>query len=150
MTTAEKLAEVTAQIRKDIPRLMEFREGCIIESSGEMFKVIHIFENYPERICLINLENKAIYSGKFTYPVDRLGSFVTHPYKVIGHEITLLDVFQWLFMNDDLHDIRHIFIDGTLIPKSGIIDYSLHINFDSPYLKNQPTIFIDFLYNISK
>lgn len=31
MTKQEMLASVEAQIRKDIPRTMEFREGCLIK-----------------------------------------------------------------------------------------------------------------------
>ncbi|ATA67282.1 hypothetical protein CGC48_00795 [Capnocytophaga cynodegmi] len=141
MAKQEMLASVEAQIRKDIPRLMEFKEGFIIENNNTQVKLLSSNYEFDEE-CIVHL---FVNTEIFWYLTDE----DLKECKFIGHDIMLNDVFQWLFLNDNLHDIRHIFIDGTLIPKSGIIDYGLHINFDSPYLKNQPTIFIDFLYNIS-
>ncbi|ATA94657.1 hypothetical protein CGC54_10105 [Capnocytophaga canimorsus] len=140
MTTAEMLASLEAQIRKDIPRLMEFKEGFIIENNNTQVKLLS--SNYEfDKECIVHL---FVNTEIFWYLTDE----DLKECKFIGHDIMLNDVFQWLFMNDNLHDIRHIFIDGTLIPKSGGIDYGLHINFDSPYLKDQSEELINFLYKI--
>ncbi|MFJ1491520.1 hypothetical protein [Capnocytophaga canis] len=145
MTKQEMLASVEAQIRKDIPRLMELRVGCILQNewSKDFFKVYDETENHI-RIFQLNSDvpNEQVINKK------HISTYT--PLVIIGHDIMLNDVYQWLFLNDNLHDIRHIFIDGTLIPKSGIIDYGLHINFDSPYLKYQSEILIKFLYNLIK
>ncbi len=66
MTKQEKLEEIQQQIRKDIPRLMEFKEGCLfINFNGNVHKYIGSF--------IFKEEDRLHYSsnGEFiTYQTD--------------------------------------------------------------------------------
>ncbi|WGU70664.1 hypothetical protein QIU18_00465 [Capnocytophaga canimorsus] len=54
MTTAEILASLEAQIRKDIPRLTELSEGCVLlnKSNKDKFEIIDIDTDFYEYVCL--------------------------------------------------------------------------------------------------
>ncbi|WGU68232.1 hypothetical protein QIU19_13355 [Capnocytophaga canimorsus] len=56
MTTAEILASLEAQIRKDIPRLTELSEGCVLlnKSNKDKFEIIDIDTDFYEYVCLKN------------------------------------------------------------------------------------------------
>ncbi|MFK8377556.1 hypothetical protein [Capnocytophaga canimorsus] len=146
MTTAEKLAEVTAQIRKDIPRLMEFKEGFIIENNSTQVKLL--FPNYEfdfEKECNVHL---FVNTEIFWYLTDE----DLKECKFIGHEIMLYDVLEWL----SLCKKSLYFIDSEC--GFGILDVDCHrfyhfkfdINLKSPYLKDQHEKLIKFLYGVMK
>ena len=85
MTTAEMLAEITAQIRKDIPRLMELKEGCYLmnHASEKMYKII----NVDGEICfLVDVDNYKLSLLEITK------STAENYFKTIGHDILLNDV----------------------------------------------------------
>ncbi|MFK8274025.1 hypothetical protein [Capnocytophaga canimorsus] len=146
MTTAEKLAEVTAQIRKDIPRLMELKEGCWIKQKTSekdfIFKVVAVKDDFLK--CVLGFA-EFIFLAKDI--VNSLKSF-----EIIGHEIMLYDVLEWL----SLCKKSLYFIDSEC--GFGILDVDCHrfyhfkfdINLKSPYLKDQHEKLIKFLYGVMK
>ena len=83
-THKEKLNELTTEIRKSIPRLMELSNGCVLEKYNEKYK-IHEVKN--ERYYLTN-----ILGGHTKYEIDR-------DYTIIGHEPLLNDVLEWHSLN---------------------------------------------------
>ncbi|WGU68522.1 hypothetical protein QIU18_13185 [Capnocytophaga canimorsus] len=140
MTTAEKLAEVTAQIRKDIPRLMEFKEGFIIENNSTQVKLL--FPNYDfdfEKECNVHLfEN----TETFWYLTDE----DLKECKFIGHDIMLNDVLEWL--GKVLKEATEYRIGYTNIGKFGVKYREMLgvMDLSKPLLKDQSEYFIKFLY----
>ena len=84
-THQEKLNELTTEIRKAIPRLMELSEGCEIKTqSGTKYKI------YLEEESFYNCFNEKVVTTSMTKPLS------THSYTIIGHEPLLNDVLEWL------------------------------------------------------
>lgn len=151
MTTTEMLAYVEAQIRKDIPRLMELREGLLVQ------------EKYTddEEICkIIDIQGDrfVIYNSEDYFLTTEIEETLTDEYEIIGHDIMLNDVLEWFRLNEI-----------SIIPqcsKSESIMMLYYVEYDeevhylygshaswrlsSPYLKDQSEELIKFLYNIAK
>jgi len=87
-THQEKLNELTTEIRKSIPRLMELSDGCeIISKIEDYFNNIEIESNF---IIGKNAEfdGEDIVIGEYCYG--------TINFTIIGHEPLLNNVLQWL------------------------------------------------------
>ena len=135
MTTAEMLASVEAQIRKDIPRLMELREGCKVKKQGKTYTILKDGDGY------------VIGMGFFLYKETILKNF-----EIIGHDITLADVLEWFrFLNSEGEEPFCYFTVDTngnmIFDKFDEKTMRLGWNLKSPYLKDQSKELIEFLYN---
>lgn len=83
-TDQQKLNELTTEIRKAIPRLMELSEGCEIKTqSGTKYKI------YLEEESFYNCFNEKVVTTSMTKPLS------THSYTIIGHEPLLNDVLEY-------------------------------------------------------
>lgn len=120
MEMKEKLKAVKVQIRKEIPRLMELREDCRFEFKDIKFKVVHIDEYYIQAIDELTSVTALEHSKK-------------PEFKIIGSEIMLNDVLEYLFKY-------------KIEPHGILVFWDL----SSPYLKDQPEELIEFLYNLLK
>ncbi|MFK8281656.1 hypothetical protein [Capnocytophaga cynodegmi] len=143
MTTQAMLASVEAQIRKDIPRLMELKEGCVLfnRRNEDNLKIICLDTDFDEYVCL---KNKMYLTG---VPFKDVSLF-----EIIGHEIMLNDVLEWLknkFSNEVI-----IYEGNNVFKIKGYnFDYDLgEFEWDLPslYLKDQSEELIKFLYNLIK
>lgn len=149
MTKQETLAEIEADIRKDIPRLYELREGCILQNewSKDFFKVYDETENHI-RIFQLNSDvpNEQVINKKYinTYT----------PLIIIGHDIMLNDVLEWIKFNafsvefqenGDFNLYRELKLSKS-IERYGFVNWNL----SAPYIKEQSEELIKFLYNLIK
>ncbi len=83
-THQQKLNELTTEIRKAIPRLMELSDGCEIRTqSGTKYKI------YLEEESFYNCFNEKVVTTSMTKPLS------THSYTIIGHEPLLNDVLEY-------------------------------------------------------
>ena len=83
-THQQKLNELTTEIRKAIPRLMELSKGCEIKTqSGTKYKI------YLEEESFYNCFNEKVVTTSMTKPLS------THSYTIIGHEPLLNDVLEY-------------------------------------------------------
>lgn len=151
MTTAEMLAEVTAQIRKDIPRLMELREGCKLS-----FKDPYT----PDLITIIdeNNEEDIFYVIDEFYDVSEYKKdYVKGHYEILGHDIMLNDVLCWLqslglsmeiqsYNGENTIGLYYISIDE----KGDAHEEYVTWNLLSSYLKDQSEKLIKFLYDLKQ
>ncbi|GIJ96586.1 hypothetical protein CAPN001_11550 [Capnocytophaga stomatis] len=103
MTTSENVGKaymlsiVEQQIRKDIPRLMELREGCWIK------------QKTPEKDFLIKvvavkngLLNCVLGFTQIMFPVKQVVED-SESFEIIGHDIMLNDVLEWLNIINELN-----------------------------------------------
>lgn len=151
MTIVEMLASVEAQIRKDIPRLMELREGCIIKNNhnGDL----EIFLGYISIDGFSRVVLKDLYIKSIRIDIEGnliIDEFDKYAYSIIGHEIMLSDVLEWLFTSTLISyyisssgEILYWLIEGA--PETRI---NIYWDLSSPYLKDQSEELIKFLYNI--
>lgn len=120
-THQEKLNELTTEIRKSIPRLMEFSDGCeIISKIEDCYNDIEIESNF---IIGKNAKfyGEDIFIGGYFYSTDN--------FTIIGHEPLLNDVLQWL---------------------SIISRFDLKWDLSKSKLSEQSPELINFLYNLIK
>lgn len=150
MTTQEKLQAVTQQIRKDIPRLMELSEGCLLEVDVPNEGLITYKSNGTflwYGVTYISLVNTEL----CIHNKIRLGS---DRYKIIGHEPMINDILEWfekdrqlpedtffqdVFFQTNNGKYLEIYGDGGLLAKWDLAKL---------YLKDQNDELIDFLYNL--
>lgn len=141
------LASVEAQIRNDIPRLMELTKGCKLwfadSYNSDLIKIIG--EN--------NEENTFYVIDEFYEVSEYKKDYVKEEYTIIGHEIIINDVLEWLAK----YDFYCITSNGNLMkPVDGGKYYyefeftEIKVNLSSPYLKDQSEEMIIFLYNLKK
>lgn len=145
MTTAEMLASVEVQIRKDIPRLMELREDCYVKEKimDYLYKIYRVTDNCYNLYRVSDNDKWDV--RKETYDKHK-------PFEIVGHEIMLYDVLEWL----SLCKKTIYFIDSEY--GFGILDVDCHrfyhfkfdINLKSPYLRHQSEKLIKFLYGVMK
>lgn len=162
------LAEVTAQIRKDIPRLMELKEGCILMKRDTKYNPVY------RKIVFTYNNTYYIPSKCFGLKVIEFSKEnIDKDYEIIGHEIMLNDVLEWL--NYIIYEecipisdlgysgmVKQFYVkgdDGSIIfeildlknPDLGldIIRYGVW-DLSSIYLKDQSERVIKFLYNLIK
>lgn len=153
MTKEEKLNILNENIRKEIPRLMQLEEGCLIE--GEFLTIFGIwkitgvrtFDNGCVYSLIINKENSVVKTHMFSFELERI--------KIIGKEPMLNDVLLWIKHHSNLvRDSKSMLIsfDGNLV----LYDYGLdsthilkeHWDLSKIYLKDQNNDTINLLYSI--
>lgn len=137
-THQEKLNELTTEIRKAIPRLMELSEGCeIISKIVDYFNKIEIESNF---IIGKNAEfdGEDIVVGDYFYSTDN--------FTIIGHEPLLNDVLEWIDTNKCSVSIRK---DGFVFYRMDdlyIVDWDL----SKSKLSDQSEQLINFLHDLIK
>lgn len=151
MTKQEMLASLEAQIRKDIPRLMELREGCVIEyfRNGRAYncKVVETFPSY--------------FNVYFDGEIESIDFELSeNTFQIIGHDIMLNDVLEWLrnckrkIIFDYktgyfLDEFDYYYSFSSNYHESAPIENKIW-NLSSPYLKDQPEKLIKFLYDLKQ
>ncbi|WP_392448006.1 hypothetical protein ACF3OB_01210 [Capnocytophaga canis] len=155
MTPAENvgkaymLSEVEKQIRKDIPRLMELREGCLLMKNEKHDNVL----KGGEVVKISCLWNDIIQVSPIGEPLSR--NYIEHQIKdlfdVIGHDIMLNDVLEWSLMNK-IFNIELIHKTLRMKPFKNLLHLNDYGRWDlsKPYLKDQSEELINFLYNLIK
>ena len=132
-THKEKLNELTTEIRKSIPRLMELSEGCEIETEINIYKIFQISDNY---LHIIKQKD-----GDITAFIKSFKDFT-----IIGHEPLLNHVLEWLDTNKCDFSIR----------KEGFVFYRMDdlcmANWDlsKSKLSDQSEELINFLHDLIK
>ena len=136
MTTAEMIASVEARIRKDIPRLMELREGCLVGKDNEVFRI----EENPK--------GDGYYVGRYFYLYEES---IAERYEIIGHDIMLNDVLEWGLMNK-LFNVELIHKTLRMKPYKNLLHLNDYGRWDlsKSYFKNQSAELVKFLYNLKK
>ena len=137
-THQEKLNELTTEIRKAIPRLMELSEGCeIISKIVDYFNNIEIESNFI--ICKnAEFDGEDIVVGDYFYSTDN--------FTIIGHEPLLNDVLEWIDTNKCSVSIRK---DGFVFYRMDdlyIVDWDL----SKSKLSDQREQLINFLHYLIK
>ena len=137
-THQEKLNELTTEIRKSIPILMELSEGCeIISKIEDYFNNIEIESNF---IIGKNAEfdGEDIVIGEYCYG--------TINFTIIGHEPLLNHVLEWSDTNKCAFSIRK---EGFVFYR---MDYLRMANWDlsKSKLSDQSEDLINFLHDLIK
>ena len=89
-THQQKLNELTTEIRKAIPRLMELSDGCVIENEYKTkYKIYYNEKRY------YNVFNDESVSNSIMKPLSK-------SYTIIGHEPLLNDVLEWLKIKSEI------------------------------------------------
>jgi len=141
----KELEELTAEIRKKLPRLMELESGQIIRSliedtsciidEGELFTV-------GKGDCTKFNEN-SIEIGGYIYIINK-------DFEIVGKDPMLNDVLEWFAVKE---------ITGLHFVTNHFINFSLHNNMPTicgkwdlskPFLKDQSPELIKFLYGFIK
>lgn len=118
------LNELESKIRQALPRLMEISVGCMLQLiKGENVGGIYIIGNNAW------VKNNKAYielSDGYDYEITDFG--------IIGHEIYLSDVLEWLFETLDYSATDY-----------KVIDLLIYWDLSKPLLKDQPKEVIDYL-----
>lgn len=158
MTILEKLQAVTDEIRKALPRLMEVGEGCLIK---------HCTQEDDEKPCYVIKRQDGGRLDGYWYIDYAEGDYIyrenpekiKNEFKIIGKEPTLLDVLDWLNMNNEnIYILTDASISVVIFDQEALTDpYAksdcfikdlADIDISKPYLKNQSEELINFLYNL--
>lgn len=146
MTPQEKLHAVETAIRKTLPRLTEPTEGCRILEKGKAE------ENYS--IILVDGDDYTIFTPySFGLPIDKIDQEdLSENYEIIGHDILLSDVLEWLKELELSNKIKSFEIGFTPMGQFVIKQKEVIVFWDlsKPRLADQSEELIDLLYNLIK
>jgi hypothetical protein len=142
-----KLEQLTEEIKKAVPRLMELTDGCIIKIPHWNIFTQKYEKNKYDDYCVFG-------SSIFNDNYDKICS-VANIYKefsketsIIGHEPLLSDVLEWLKGLDiELHSINKY---GLFHDRKWNCAKDLKCAWDlsEPYLKDQSNELIDYLHSL--
>lgn len=137
MTRQQKLQEIENQIREDIPRLMEMREGCLVIHRNVLIKILYEKHNHYAAVT-------AEWDNPRNWILDK-----DTEYEIIGHEITLIDWYEWLLMKTD-NELYYYTIDGSVLAIHRDTEHikDIPIDISKLYLKDQSEELINFLHNL--
>lgn len=146
MTKQEKLNAVEKAIREALPRLTEPTEGCRILEHGEPL------EQYAV-ILAQRLEDKYLIYIPYNSdnPCEEIDQKeLSENYEILGHDILLSDVLEWLKELELSNEIDTFNIGYSEMGQFVILYDSKYYfwNLSKPYLKDQSEEFIEFLYNL--
>lgn len=135
----EILQILEEQIRKDLPRLKELREGCWFKSGYGEEKLINVGGENDDKFLFIDV-------FKNHYEVDEIPKH----YKIIGHDILLSDVLEWLKELELSNKIGTFEIGFTPMGRFAIKQKETIVfwNLNKTHLKDQSDRLIEFLYNL--
>lgn len=142
MTPQEQLHAVSTAIRKALPRLLEPTEGCWFHNEITLKKEKLILIDVNQNYVLLKQggKNFSVFTKEKTKKL----------LKIIGHDILLSDVLEWLARE---HNNIEIFLmnNGIILinfredkPNRVVIDFS------KPRLADQSEELWEFLYNLIK
>ncbi len=150
-----KLEQLTEEIKKAVPRLMELTDGCIIKIPHWNIFTQKYEKNKYDDYCVFG-------SSIFNDNYDKICS-VANIYKefsketsIIGHEPLLNDVLEWLKSISEYTDEYCITIGGDFL-KMNFIQSSFELinsrtnprwDMSKPYLKDQSNELIDYLHSL--
>lgn len=154
MTPKQKLQVVETTIRKALPRLMEVRRGCILKNSNVWVRLLSDKGDYYEVM------------GWDTIYQELKKEWLPE-YEIIGHDILLSDVLEWLnssetrdLLNKKTSNLdttfEYVYVNGgniTLVyhrSDGGISLATRTGNWDlsKPLLADQSEVLWEFLYNL--
>lgn len=139
----EKLQILEEQIRKDLPRLLEPTDGCLFKGKTGIIHTLVGYNDVNEKFVFKCMDTE--FNELFNY-IEEIN------FEIIGHDILLSDVLDWLKIKQFFIDDIYVDFDGYF----GLLDMSyekfkcfkVHWNLSNPYLKDQSDKLIDFLYNL--
>lgn len=144
MITQEQYLELEAEIRKSLPRTKKLSKGCKI-----LFDLNDFYTDVVGEIIGIDDANVAIVISEDldqrAIPLKKISKE-----KIIGHDILLSDVLEWL-KELELSNKINIFNIGCTEMGQFVILYKKKYyfwNLSKPYLKDQSEELIEFLYNL--
>lgn len=153
MTPQEKLHAVSTAIRKALPRLIEAREGCVIYNKNRdtYFKFL-IIDKESKTAYKRNLSTGEI-TGTGFHNTDLESVIELSNDKIIGHDILLNDVLEWLgtLFHFSIDHKGIIYKEFDYYFEGGLDrDYTevARVDFSKPYLKHQSEELWNFLYNL--
>lgn len=143
-----KLEQLTSEIRKTVPRLMELTDGCKL-SPFNVFSA-KVISNDKDYVYVLSTNNNCI--EKFT------NEEINRHFEIIGHEIMLNDVLEWLpngfGITSGLYTGGFITIDKgnmcySCIQAVGIDEYKYYRwDLSKPFLKDQSQELINYLHSL--
>lgn len=146
MTEQEILAEVEANIRKDIPRLNELSVGCLIKD--KKYEIIYkVYDETTHHLRVFELNSEL--PNTLAINKKHIDSF-----EIVGYEIMLNDVLEWIKFNafnvefqenGDFNLYRELKLSKS-IERYNFVNWDL----SKPLLKDQLEELIKFLYNLIK
>lgn len=143
MITQEQYLELEAKIRKDLPRLLEPTVGC---------KLTLLYQDGKGEDTTIIENNDSWCKLLFSNRVDFYDKDIVDKSIIIGHDIILSDVLEWLSKTPK--NFRKVLIDDDgfiyKFTMGGVIELIENFKWDLSkiYLKDQSEELIDFLYNL--
>ena len=147
MNKEEKLKSIEDRIRKDLPYLMELREGCYIKQKTlrfDTYKILGKLDTRKNAFLAICID-----VGRY-HPLDE--SDLSH-FKIIGHPISLNDVLIWLKLNNNL-SINTIVVAfksiSIIYSNDSLMSTNLVWNLEKSLLRDQSDELINFLYETIK
>lgn len=156
MTTQEKLHAVETVIRQALPRLTELSQGCKLEKDGYYYTYLGKFmvnvSPYTDGYYLHHFSSEAVVipkKGKDFF-IHSLGDKRFKYYNIIGHDIMLNDILEWL-KELELSGKIKAFEVGFTPTGQFVIKYGKAIMFwdlSKLYLKDQSEELWNFLYNL--
>lgn len=155
MIAQEKLTVVEKAIREVLPRLLENTDGCIFKNNwhGDLWEKIGLYTTYSgkEVIVLRSISDNEIF-------VDFDETFCVNPYEdvcytLIGHDILLTDVLEWLgtLFNFSINHEGVIYKEFDYYFEGGLDrDYTevVKVDFSKHRLSDQSEELWDFLYSL--
>ena len=139
-------SKIEEQIKNDIPRLMELRQGCFLTLKNSNTKFVINFINNGGWYCLQDLE----LNTTSMFSKEDVEKYFT----ILGQEITMNDLYEWLRLKDCGFQLRGIsyrqdFKQGELnIYNNLYIDRNFIIDLSSNYLKDQVKELFEFLITL--
>jgi hypothetical protein len=121
-----KLEQLTEEIKKAIPRLMELTDGCIIEA--------YDYDRYIIGFDAVLLEKDLVRVIGYDYKAT--------DFKIIGHPILLSDVLDFIYKSN-AYIYSKTGEDVAMIHKC-----IYHYDLSKPYLKDQSEELIDYLHSL--
>lgn len=110
----QKLQILEKQIRKNLPRLLEFREGLILKRKvyHKLYSDYIMIKTIWDDVCTYVEIVEPIHKGNFSDNINNL----LENFEIIGHDILLSDVLEWIAkQNEGLHlDIEYEVKDNLL------------------------------------
>lgn len=151
----EKLEILEKEIRKVLPRLLELSMGCKLWKDGYFYTYIgklipEIDVRYTNPYHLHHFYSEEFIKDKKETFLYAIGDNKFKNYKIIGHDILLSDVLEWLKELELSDKIGTFEIGFTPMGRFAIKQKETIVFWDlsKPYLKDQSEKLIEFLYNL--
>lgn len=139
-----KISAIEKQIKSDLPYLLEVKKGCKFEfKKGYEFE---IGKRLQGEIINIDFFNNVLFISMNTLQTCSLETIKdSSTTKIIGHDITLFDFFEWLNKMNVVYTIAGKYI--CFVEFKPYIDKSeFELDFTKPLFKQQNKDLIDFAY----